>query len=224
MNSSRARLWITATGLLGYITLAAGSGAAAAGPVTIAEIVQAYRAVRTMLVIVKAVSSLATASVDSAYSDLPIRLRTDRLSVSSIQEMENTYAVLRHNADSLRTALTGTENNADRFFGLLTRRAKENTTPDLRDSMLRDIEAKQDEFGERLGTAKRALEEVDRSVQKYNDILGYVQVKAGLETIDRYQDEIERIIEQARMLNVQVQAAITESESIVGSLNVPDES
>lgn len=219
MVRNRARLAISLAGMIIYLSLAAGSAEEpAAVMIGIQNIAEAAQAVHTILTLVKDVASLTTSSVDTAYVDLSTRIQTQDLSVPSIQHMEQTHLALRHDADSLRTVLRETEFAADSLFSLLNTRANQNATPELRSSLLAEVQAKQQEFNSKLATAHAVADSVDASIQKYDDIVGYIQVTTAIQTIDQYIATIDDIISRERMLNEQIQVAITEGQGIIASV------
>jgi hypothetical protein len=219
MLFARKQFLVSLAGLFLYAALAAGSfGAAAAGPVTVATILQAAKTVHVVMQGAKLLSAATSTSVNAAYADLGNRIQEQDFSVGSIQEMEQTYASIRTQADSLGMYLAGTRASADQLFELLERKAKENETPELRTLMMTDVKAKRREFNLHMEAAETSMARVNASVQKYRDILGFIQFNATKVELDRHIGEIQAVAIQADALDVEIQRAIDDGMRIIASV------
>jgi hypothetical protein len=65
--------------------------------------------------------------------------------------------------------------------------------------------------------AEEVLSNIEKSVKKYDDILGYIQVATGLAQIDQYIRDVDEVIVQAKALDREIQNALRENEAIVAS-------
>lgn len=216
MTLARKRLVASIAGLAVYAILAVASFAPAAlPPVTIASIVRGVQLTQGFMKAAKLLSAATSNSLDDAYTELAERLRAGDLSAGSIQEMEATHARLRAEADTLGWTLASTRTSANELFEMLERRAKENSTPELQRLMISNINANQHLFDEQVGRAENAMTHINASIQKYDDILGFLQVSAGLDQVNRYISEIEAVLGQAEALDQEIQTAIDQGMEIV---------
>ena len=163
----------------------------------------------------------STQSIDSAFENLRAHLGTASLATETIEEMERTNANLKRRAAVLQQSLRDTEQTAKQWFDMLEIRAKQNQTPNLRREMLHDITTSQRAFNDRMRAARTGIQNINRSVQKYDDIVGYVQVKAGLAGIDQQLVRIDAIITEANALDSEIQVAIRDGLKAIEELNLP---
>lgn len=206
-----------------FLVVLLANGCTPVSPVTIATIIQSVRLANNSLVIFQKLSEESGNSVKKAYENLGVYLNKENLSTDTIKLMEDTHGKLKQNADRLHQSLNASENNAKTLFDLLEERANQNQTVDLKDAMIEDIDKKKDEFDEKLETAKKVLEKMDASIQKYDDILGFVQVKGGLEGINKYKNEIDQVIVEGTQLNQDIQVAVSQAIIIIDSVQSPSQ-
>ncbi len=183
--------------------------------VTAAQLVQGARDVSQKLQVAQKVSTSAAETVEEAYKDLGTFLREKNMTDQRLQRMEATMARLRDKSEGLKKALSGTEGSAKDLFKLMETRAKQNQTESLRDRMLKDIRAKKKGFDQTMETAEDGMEKIRASIQKYDDILGFVQVNRGLQGIDQYMGEINKVIAEGEALNAEIQKAIQTGMQII---------
>jgi hypothetical protein len=220
MKLPRKRLVAAIAGLALYSTLAVASlGGPVVAPATIGNILRAVQLAQGLMKTAKLLSASTSTSLNEAYSDLGQRLRDGDFSTESIQQMEETHARLRAQADTLNWTLTVTRSSANELFGMLERRAEENSTPDLQKLMETDIREKQRQFNEQLAIADQAMSRINASIKQYDDILGFVQVNAGLHQVDQYLAQIDQVLSQAAVLDRELQAAIDGGMQIVETYN-----
>lgn len=222
MISTRKQLLVSLAGLSMYALLAVGSTGSAPAIIANAKtIMDAVSTVQFLLEGARLLSAATSSSVDAAYVDLSDRIQTQDFSLSSIQEMEATYAGMRAQADSLSWTLANTRSSAEQLFEMLERLANENETPELQQLMETDAEEKRRQFNDLMAEAEGAMGRVDASIQKYKDILGFVQYNLGGDQLAQYMAEIQGVIGQAEALDGQIQRAIDEGMRIVASVDRP---
>jgi hypothetical protein len=168
-------------------------------------------------------STETSQSIDTAFEDLRTHLNSASLATETIEGMERKNAEIKQRAAVLQQTLDNTEQAARQWFDMLEVRAKQNQTPAFRQEMLSDISTSQRAFNERTRTARAAVRQINQSAQKYDDIVGYVQVKAGLAGIDQQLVRIDAIITEAAALDREIQTAITAGLRVIDQLNVPAE-
>ncbi len=65
--------------------------------------------------------------------------------------------------------------------------------------------------------ARTVLSKVDDAVQKYDDILGYIQVGVGLDQVDDYLNDVDKVISQGSILAKQIKEALIINRQIANS-------
>lgn len=222
MMNRRNRACIAVAALAFYALLAAGSMGTPVPP-TIRLIIQHRQLLISLATQTMKASTETSQSIDTAFEDLRVRLSAASLATETIEGMEAKNAELKQRAAVLQQSLNNTEQAARQWFDMLEVRARQNQTPELRKDMLNDINTSQRAFNERTRTAQAAVQQINSSVQKYDDIVGYVQVKAGLAGIDQQLVRIDAIITEANALDREIQTAIAAGLRVIDELNVPAE-
>lgn len=190
----------------------------AAAAVTILDISTAATRISNLLTTIKSASNIITSLVNTSYSDLGQKLKEKNLNSQTISEMEASLNEMKVKSDTLKLYLDITETNAEELFSLLEARADENQTKELRKSMLADIEEKEELFAAKVEAARDVHEQINNSIQKYDDILGYIQVGAGLDKIDDYIGDVDDILYEANKLNRRIQSAVDEGILIINTI------
>lgn len=211
----------TAFGLVAlafYAVLAAGSLGTPAVQVTITQIVKHRQLLITLATQTMQASRESAQSIDAAFADLSLHLASSSLTTQTVMGMEEKNRELQARSAELHLRMSDTKTVAHQLFEMLEARAKENSTPDMRRQMLDDIGARRRIFNERIRTAEAAISRVAQSAKKYDDIVGYVQVQAGLQGIDQHIGQIDAIITEANALDQQIQTAIREGLIIIEPL------
>jgi chromosome segregation ATPase len=157
-----------------------------------------------------------TEDIESAYSQLKSALDSKDLTDEAIKELEAHLESLESKYDTLKDALDSSEDNGNELFDMLMRRAEENQT--YREKMVASIEKKKEKFDAKMDAAKEVMTKIEKSVQKYDDIVGFFQVNKGLEGIDSYILEAEQAIKSGNLLNEQIKGHISDGLNLVGAL------
>jgi ElaB/YqjD/DUF883 family membrane-anchored ribosome-binding protein len=211
---SRRRVIATLFGLTLFSILVVGSGTQV---VTIARITSQVATVIELLELVDETSGSILASVDNAYQDLGSYLKDNNFTTDVVQSMEGQYAELDARFSELTSNLNKAESEANTLFTLLKSRADENTTPELKQTMMSRISEKEDSFNLKIDDANQVLEKVSESIQKYNDILGFVQVTVGLDAADDYINQVNAVLAESNILRTDIEQAIEEASTIINS-------
>jgi F0F1-type ATP synthase membrane subunit b/b' len=187
--------------------------------VTIARISQRADVLIGLLELAKQISIETSKSVNTSYQDLGGYLRSENFSNSTIEAMEAQHLDLSTKHNKLTDTLNKTETEAGELFSLLKANADANTTPELKAKMSNDISVKKQAFEARISIAQGVSTKLKTSIQKYRDILGYLQNKAGTEMIPSYIKEVDGFIAQAESLNQEVQTALDEGRQIIKKID-----
>lgn len=183
--------------------------------VTISNIIVAVRTVKHLLRLSRQLSSNNVYALNVSYKELGSFLKNKSFSTSVVQQMEQRGTSQTQGNSILRTRINQTSTAANELFKLLYTRANQNSTPELKNRMRSDIDAKQNIFKDRMKKAEEVVSSIEKSSKKYDDILGYIQVATGLEQIDHYIRDVDDVIIQAQSLDRQIQTALKENEAIV---------
>jgi PDZ domain len=192
--------------------------------VTIARISQRADVLIGLLELAKQISIETSKSVNTSYQDLGEYLRSENFSNSTIETMEAQHLDLSTKHNKLTDTLNKTETEAGELFSLLKANADANTTPELKAKMSNDISVKKQAFEARISIAQGVSVKLKTSIQKYRDILGYLQNKAGTEMIPSYIKEVDGFIAQAESLNQEVQTALDEGRQIIKKIDTTADS
>lgn len=157
-----------------------------------------------------------TADIESAYSQLKTFLDTKDLTDETIKKLEAHLESIKAKSDALLDSLEKSEDNGNELFAMLTSRAEENQT--YREKMVASIEKKEEEFESKIKAARKVMSKIEKSVQKYDDIVGFFQVNKALEGIDDYILEADLAIKSGNLLNEEIKGHINEGLSLVGEL------
>ena len=120
--------------------------------------------------------------------------------------------------DVLRADLDESKEEAEDLFNLLKDRADENETEELREQMLKQINTKADALREKFRAAEKQMEKVDASIQKFDDIVGYMQVNRGLEGIEKMTENIDQFIAQGAEFDEEIRQQIEAGMELVEGL------
>jgi uncharacterized coiled-coil DUF342 family protein len=170
-----------------------------------------------LLVLSKQLSNDTVYATSVSYKELGKFLDKKSFHTENIQTMEQRYSSLSQASVELRSKVNQTNSEANQLFSLLQTRANQNSTPELKSKMISDINDKQKVFNEKMQIANEVVSKIEASVKKYDDILGYVQVATGLDQIDQYINDVDKVIVQASALNSEIQNALSANQTIVAS-------
>ena len=157
-----------------------------------------------------------TEDIESAYSQLKTFLDAKDLSDETIKKLETHLESIKAKSDALEGALEKSEDNGSELFSMLTSRAEENQT--YREKMVTSIEMKEEEFESKIKAARKVMSKIEKSVQKYDDIVGFFQVNKALEGIDDYILEADQAIKSGNLLNEEIKGHINDGLNLVGEL------
>lgn len=157
-----------------------------------------------------------TEDIESAYSQLKTTLDEQDLSDESIKALEGHLDSMKAKYEDLKSALEESEDNGNDLFSMLMRRAEENQT--YKEKMVASIEGKRDQFKSKMTAANEVMAKIEKSIQKYDDIVGFFQVNKALEGIDSYISEAEEAIKSGNLLNEEIKGHITDGLNLVGEL------
>ena len=156
--------------------------------------------------------------IDSSFLALKMFLDEEKLSDEKLKDLETRLVFVRGKQSSLNRVFGNSKDESEELFQMLTNRAEENQTQSLREKMLADIESKQEEFESQIDEAKSLLKKIDESVQKFDDIVGYLQVNKALEGFEGIASEIEAVLDNGDILRNEIKKHVAEGLEIVEGL------
>ncbi len=192
-------------------------------PVSIDQISRASKNVVDWMDKAKASSQELADSIGKANKDLAQYLNANNLSDETIKHMENTKSSLRAKADRLKNTAGNVKLNSDQLFSLLKKRTEENKTPELKERMSRNIGLWETEFDRVYKSILATVQGYDKSIQEYDDLLGYVQVSRGLYGIDQMLRALRDIERESASLDREIKSAIIEGKQIVQAIQAAED-
>ncbi len=193
-------------------------------PVSIDRISRVSESVAVWMDKAKASSQELTDSIGKANKDLAQYLNANNLSDETIKQFENKKSTFIVKLNNLRGCESNIKFNSNQLFLLLKKRTEENTTPYLKERMSSDIEQKERAFGLKLGELSDLIRQIEVLIKKYDDLLGFLQVRRGLGGIAEMEVKLDECIREAQALKIEILAAIAEGEKIINSIMAAKES
>jgi hypothetical protein len=212
INTKRRKIVALFFSLSFFTTIVSGC---APQVVSIRMILNGILIVKNLLDNTQKLSKKTSNSVNVSYQDLGKDLRNKDFSTGVIAKMEERHSNMRRSSDTLALSINQTKEQASKLFSLLETRANQNSTASLKDKMLPDIQKNKKIFEEKIQIVDKALSELNGSIKKYDDILGYMQVGNGINEIGKYIEDVDKVILQANVLNKDVQIAIDEGRATI---------
>lgn len=202
-----------------FVVLAAGSiEPDEAAEVSVDTIARAKAAFTQAMEQVKVSATETSTTVTSAYDELKRYLDQNNLNDPQLRQLEQQLDIMKTRRDTLNRDLEESKEEAGELFTLLKNRAEENETEELRERLLDDIETKRQALQARFDAANEQMEKVDASIQKYDDIVGYLQVHRGLEGIDQITEDIDQFIAAGAQFDEEIHKQIEEGMQLVEGL------
>jgi hypothetical protein len=133
-----------------------------------------------------------------------------------ISKMEVQHSEMSAKQQELAASLRKTKTESNNLFSMLENRANENSTPELKREQLFNISNSKKTFDAKIDIADDVSSKLKVSIKKYDDILGDLQISAGLGKIREYTKTVDDIITQTAALNKDVQIALAEGRQIIG--------
>lgn len=154
----------------------------------------------------------------SAYEQLRDFLRKEQLSDRRLQKLELRLERVTRAYEDLEAQLDRAEEEGDTLFSLLETRAKENRTRKFRKELLEKIDARRDLLESRLEAAEGVIETLGDSVQRYDDIVGYLQVNQALEGVSGILEDVQKVMESGAKIDAQIQQYVREGLAVIETL------
>lgn len=142
--------------------------------------------------------------IKDAYTQMKEYISEKNLTDQNIIILESRLDSIKSKHKSLVRTVNKCKSDGSNLFKLLTRRANENKTKNLRNILKDKIRDKQKQFENQIVIAEDVCEKVAESVQKYDDLVGYFQVNKGLDGVDEIIEEIDGAIQSGNILNKRI--------------------
>ena len=157
-------------------------------------------------------------TVTSAYEELKTYLDENQLADEQLRSLEQDLDAMKTKRDSLDADLAESKEEASDLFTLLKRRAEENETEELREEMLTNIDEKADDLRAKFRAADAQIERINDSIQKFDDIVGYLQVNRGLAGIEQMTEDIDKFIAAGAEFDDEIRQQIEAGMELVEGL------
>jgi hypothetical protein len=183
--------------------------------IKLADVISAASGVSKELAKAQKASQEATTEVSETFTDLGAFLKAKKMNDERVVAMEKRLAAMRRKTDRFSDSLKDAEGNAKTLFSLLEKRARGISNEQWRDNLLDEVTQKKSEFQLRLDRARNGVEKLNGSIKKYDDIVGYLQVKRGIAGVAQYMGDVEETVLKSAELNKEIQSAIADGLRIV---------
>lgn len=206
----------------GSTTVVLASVVAACNVATVVSLERLLAAAASAVTVLQALQQLMNASsseMGSALAELRPEVAGGQVGDLRLKSMERRLAHMREGASQLEAQFKVSSKAIAEYLDLLETRAKQNKTPELKEQLLKDIDAQRTALDERLARARKAFERLEGAIQKYDDILGFLQVHRGLNEVRERLGTIDQTIVEAQQLNRDVDTAVREGIEIINKLS-----
>lgn len=156
--------------------------------------------------------------IKDAYTEMKEYISEKNLTDQNIIILESRLDSIKSKHKSLVRTVNKCKSDGSNLFKLLTRRANENKTKNLRNILKDKIRGKQKQFENQIVIAEDVCEKVAESVQKYDDLVGYFQVNKGLDGVDEIIEEIDGAIQSGNILNKRIDMFVKTGMSMIDDL------
>lgn len=153
-------------------------------PITIEQLRKNESSFKKSLDLSTSASELALRSVSQSYTKLSEHLEKDSLSDRNLKGMEVALADLNRKRNDFAAKLEAADDNGNNLISLLKRRSNENSDKVIKKKLQYSIKIKQESFKKTIYNAKLQVDELDNAIQRFDNIVGYFQVSAGLVGVD----------------------------------------
>jgi len=188
------------------------------GEVNLSLINLAKQSLGTSLTETKDQSEETREEIKDAYTQMKEYISEKNLADQNIIRLESRLDSIKSKHKSLVRTVNKCKSDGSHLFKLLTRRANENKTENLRNILKDKIRDKQEQFETQIVIAEDVCEKVAQSVQKYDDLVGYFQVNKGLDGVDEIIEEIDGAIQSGNILNKRIDMFVKTGMSMIDEL------
>ena len=185
------------------------------GPITIEQVRKIESSFKRSLNSSTTASDASFKAVSENYTLLSEYLSQNNLTDRDLKKLESMLADLNRKRNSFASSLSDVGENGKTLISLLKKRADENSDRAMRRELNKSINARSRIFKRTTTNAKKQLNELDRSIQRFDNIVGYLQISAGLKGIDSIGTQINDIGEGIERLRVLVDEYAAESQELL---------
>ena len=199
----------------------------AAPIITVARIAQAGVTVIELIDNTQRIAEFTSNLVNVSYEELGENIRSKNISTNFVDvtsNMEARYVELSNKHEELDDSIKETNKAANDLFSMLRTRANQSTRPDFKKELLDDISATEKTFAAKIAVAEDVSGKLGESIQEYDNILGFLQVKGGIQTVEeQHIPKLDSVISEYRVLNQEVQIALDEGRQVIKNITeTPD--
>lgn len=154
-------------------------------------------------------------SVSQSYSQLSDYLNRTGLSDNELKSMEAMLVDLNRRRNAFATQLADSEGSGKDLISLLKKRVGENSDREMKRELNASIKIRQEAFKTTISNAKLQIKELDEAIQRFDNIVGYLQVSAGLKGVDSVVSQVKDLREGIDRLEVLVKEYAAESQNLI---------
>lgn len=186
--------------------------------ITAERLVNLASAAITILQALKQSTNETSQSLAVSLREVGAEVPKPQVALPTFQRLEAHGRELRQGQAQLRSKLRESNSAISDYLDLLKRRVRQNQTAELREEQLRAVLKREEALEQQMTRATQALALLDASIQKYDDVLNYLQVRDSLNAIDEQLAAVSRTIDAANRLNRDANSAIVQGIKIIDEL------
>jgi len=184
-------------------------------PITIEQVRKNESSFRQSLGSSTSASERALRSVSQNYNQLSDYLNRNSLSDKDLKSMEAMLADLNKKRNDFAEQLEDAEGSGKDLISLLKKRIGENSDRAMKRELNASVKIRQKAFKTTISNAKSQLKELDNAIQRFDNIVGYLQVSAGLRGVDAIVSQVKDLREGIDRLEVLVKEYAAESQNLM---------
>ena len=184
-------------------------------PITIEQVRKNESSFKQSLGSSTSASERALRSVSQNYNQLSDYLNRNSLSDKDLKSMEAMLADLNKKRNDFAEQLEDAEGSGKDLISLLKKRIGENSDRAMKRELNASVKIRQKAFKTTISNAKSQLKELDNAIQRFDNIVGYLQVSAGLRGVDAIVSQVKDLREGIDRLEVLVKEYAAESQNLM---------
>ena len=184
-------------------------------PITIEQVRKTESSFKQSLGSSTSASERALRSVSQNYNQLSDYLNRNSLSDKDLKSMEAMLADLNKKRNDFAEQLEDAEGSGKDLISLLKKRIGENSDRAMKRELNASVKIRQKAFKTTISNAKSQLKELDNAIQRFDNIVGYLQVSAGLRGVDAIVSQVKDLREGIDRLEVLVKEYAAESQNLM---------
>ncbi len=160
-------------------------------------------------------SSTASKSSRDGYEELSQLLSRRDLSDRNVRSLEDAMRKMKSDYQELMDAFDRSVAAGNELRSLLRSRAKQNSNKEWRNKLLESIDEAWNGFEEKADSAEEQIELAGEGIQKFDDVLGYLQVRSGLSGFGMLEEELVDIEKAMTAFIAEVRSYVAQGQLLI---------